>query len=98
VFSRRGAVFNPKPSQAESALSRVIKLEKQTLMAGQAYQALATLHRKQEKTELAAQELKEFQRIQGLAAEGAAYELAAKCEPGAVGLSHRVEASTSARI
>jgi hypothetical protein len=38
----------------------------ETLLAGQAYQGLATLHRKQGKTELASQELKEFQRIQSL--------------------------------
>jgi tetratricopeptide (TPR) repeat protein len=58
------AGLNLEPAEAESALLRVIELEKETMLAAQAYQALATLHRKQGKTELAAKELKEFQRIQ----------------------------------
>jgi tetratricopeptide (TPR) repeat protein len=59
------AGLNLEPAEAEHALSRVIELEKETMLTAQAYQALATLHRKQGKTELAAKELKEFQRIQG---------------------------------
>ena len=46
------------------ALLRVTELEKENMLAAQAHQALATLYRKQGKTELAAKELKEFQRIQ----------------------------------
>jgi hypothetical protein len=99
LYALGKAALNLEPAQAENALSRVIELEKQTLLAGQAYQGLATLHRKQGKTELASQELKEFQRIQSLVQpERAAYESAVKREPGAVEPCHRVEASTSARI
>lgn len=67
LYALGKVALNLEPTQAESALSRVIELEKETLLAGQAYQALATLHRKQGKTELAAKELKEFQRIQSVA-------------------------------
>lgn len=56
--------LNLAPAQSERALLRVIELEKESLLAAQVYQALSTLHRKQGKTELAAKELKEFQRIQ----------------------------------
>ena len=58
------AGLNLAPAQSERALLRVIELEKETLLAAQAYQALSTLHRKQGKAELAAKEIKEFQRIQ----------------------------------
>ena len=58
------AGLNLEPTQAERALLRVIELEKETMLAAQAYQALATLHRKQGKSELATREIKEFQRIQ----------------------------------
>jgi len=58
------AGLNLEPAQSERWLLRVVQLEKETLLAAQAYQALATLHRKQGKTELAGTEVKEFQRIQ----------------------------------
>jgi tetratricopeptide (TPR) repeat protein len=52
------------PADAEHALQRVIELEKESLLAGQAYFALAGIHRKQGKTEQAAKEMAEYRRIQ----------------------------------
>ena len=66
------AGLNLDAAQSERALLRVIELEKDSLLAAQSYQALATLHRKQGKTEEAARELKEFQRIQALVQQNAA--------------------------
>jgi tetratricopeptide (TPR) repeat protein len=60
------SALNLQPPEAERALLRVTELEKETLLASQAYQALSVLHRKQGKTELASKELQEFQRIQSL--------------------------------
>jgi tetratricopeptide (TPR) repeat protein len=60
------AAMNLNPSEAERVLLRVIQLEQQSMLAAQAYQALATLHRKEGKSELASKEMKEFQRIQAL--------------------------------
>jgi tetratricopeptide (TPR) repeat protein len=55
------------PPAAERALTRVIQLEKETPLAGQAYLALAGVHRKQGKREDAARDMDEFRRIQALA-------------------------------
>jgi tetratricopeptide (TPR) repeat protein len=55
------------PPAAERAFTRVIQLEKETPLAGQAYLALAGVHRKQGKTAEAARDLEEFRRIQALA-------------------------------
>jgi tetratricopeptide (TPR) repeat protein len=60
------SALNLQPGEAEQSLLRVTALEKETLLAAQAYQALSVLHRKQGKTELASKELQEFQRIQSL--------------------------------
>jgi tetratricopeptide (TPR) repeat protein len=60
------SALNLQPAEAERALLRVTALEKETLLASQAYQALSVLHRKQGKTELASKELQEFQHIQSL--------------------------------
>jgi tetratricopeptide (TPR) repeat protein len=54
------------PPAAERAFTRVIQLEKETPLAGQAYLALAGVHRKQGKTEEAARDMDEFRRIQAL--------------------------------
>jgi tetratricopeptide (TPR) repeat protein len=56
------------PDAAEHALQRVIELEKDTPLAGQAYLALAQLHRKQGKTDQAARDMQDYRRIQALAA------------------------------
>jgi tetratricopeptide (TPR) repeat protein len=53
---------------AERALQRVIELEKDTPLAGQAHLALAQLHRKQGKTDQAARDMQDYRRIQALAA------------------------------
>jgi tetratricopeptide (TPR) repeat protein len=60
------SALNLQPGEAERALHRVTELEKETLLAAQAYQTLSVLHRKQGKMELSAEELHEFQRIQSL--------------------------------
>ena len=52
------------PALAEKSLTRVLDLEKDTPLAAQTYKLLAALHRRQGKAELAAQETKEFERIQ----------------------------------
>ncbi len=62
ALGKASAVSNPK--QAEQALNRVIAIEKDTHLAGTAYFVLAGIHRKQGKTELAAQEMQEFRRLQ----------------------------------
>jgi tetratricopeptide (TPR) repeat protein len=54
------------PPLAEKAFGRLIELEKDTLLAGQAYLALADIHRKLGKTEMASKEMQEFRRIQSL--------------------------------
>jgi tetratricopeptide (TPR) repeat protein len=58
------SAMNLNPSESEYALLRVTQLEQDGTLAAQAYQALATLHRKEGKSDLAAKEMKEFQRIQ----------------------------------
>jgi protein O-GlcNAc transferase len=55
------------PNAAESALNRVVSLEKQTPLAAQAYLLLAGIHRKQGKTESANREMQEYKRIESLA-------------------------------
>jgi len=55
-----------EPDTAEHALQRVIELEKDTPLAGQAYLALAQLHRKQGKTDQAARDMQDYRRIQAL--------------------------------
>lgn len=54
------------PVAAEEAFTHVIQLEKSTPLAAQAYFALAGVHRKQGKTEAAARDMYEFQRIRAL--------------------------------
>jgi tetratricopeptide (TPR) repeat protein len=56
------------PTAAEHELARVIELEKETPLAGQAYLVLAGIHRKQGKTDQAAHEMQEYRRIQALTA------------------------------
>ena len=66
ALGRAAAISDP--DAAEHALQRVIELEKDTPLAGQAYLALAQLHRKQGKTDQAARDMQEYRRIQALAA------------------------------
>jgi Tetratricopeptide repeat len=53
---------------AARALQRVIELEKETPLAGQAYLVLAQIHRRQGKTEQAARDMENYRKIQALAA------------------------------
>lgn len=55
------------PPAAAKAFLRIIELEKATALAAQAYLALAEIHRKQGKTELAAREMQEYRRIKASA-------------------------------
>ena len=66
ALGRAAAISDP--DAAEHALQRVIELEKDTPLAGQAYLALAQLHRKQGKTDQAARDMQDYRRIQTLAA------------------------------
>ena len=68
LYALGRAVAVSDPNVAEHALRRVIELEKETPLAGQAYLALAGIHRKQGKTEQAAHEMQEYRRIQARAA------------------------------
>jgi tetratricopeptide (TPR) repeat protein len=56
------------PAAAEHALGRVVEIEKNTFLAGQAYLALAAIHRKQGKTERATHDMQEYRRIQAVTA------------------------------
>ena len=66
LYSLGRATAVSDPSAAEHALVRVIELEKETPLAGEAYLALAGIHRKQGQTERAAREMQEYRRIQAL--------------------------------
>jgi tetratricopeptide (TPR) repeat protein len=66
LYSLGRAVTVSDPSTAERALVRVIDLEKESALAGQAYLALAGIHRKEGETEQAAREMQEYRRIQAL--------------------------------
>jgi outer membrane protein assembly factor BamD (BamD/ComL family) len=52
------------PTEAERSFTSVTRLEKGTPLAGQAYLALAGVHRKQGKAELASREMEEYRKIQ----------------------------------
>jgi tetratricopeptide (TPR) repeat protein len=64
ALGKAAAISNPP--LAEKAFGRLIELEKDTPLAGQAYLALAGIHRKLGKTEKASEEMQEFRRIQSL--------------------------------
>jgi tetratricopeptide (TPR) repeat protein len=66
LYSLGRATAASDPGVAEHAFLRVIELEKETSLAGQAYLALAGIHRKQDKTEQAAREMQDYRRIQAL--------------------------------
>ena len=60
------ATISGDPGAAERAFTHVIELEKQSPLAGQAYLALAAIHRKQGKTELAAKETEQYRQIESV--------------------------------
>ena len=68
LYALGRAEASSAPEDAERAFQRVIELEKGSPLAGQAYFALAGIHRKQGKTEQAAKEMEEYRRIQPLRA------------------------------
>lgn len=69
LYALGRALATRAPEAAEGPLGRVIAIEKQSPLAGQAYLLLASIHKKQGKTEQAAREMDEYKRIQGLAAD-----------------------------
>jgi tetratricopeptide (TPR) repeat protein len=64
ALGRAEAVSNPK--EAVQSLKRVIELEKDLPLAGQANLVLAGIHRKQGNAQQAAEEMQEFHRIEAL--------------------------------
>lgn len=72
LFSLGKAAAVADPASAEKALNRVVELEKDTPLAAQAYFTLATIHRKQGKTELATRETEQFRRLQAQSNAGVA--------------------------
>jgi len=66
LFALGRALSISDPDGAERALERVISIEKQSPLAGQAYLQLATIHRKKGKKELAARDMEEYNRIRSL--------------------------------
>jgi protein O-GlcNAc transferase len=64
LYSLGRALTIGDPIEAERAFESVIALEKNTLVSAEAYLALAGIHRKQGRTELANREMQEFHRIQ----------------------------------
>lgn len=69
LYALGRALLMSEPDAAERALARVISIEKQSPLAGQAYLQLATSHRRRGKNELAAHDMEEYKRIQGLASK-----------------------------
>ena len=63
LFALGRALSISDPNEAERAFEGVISIEKQSPLAAQAYLQLATSHRRQGKSELAAHEMEEYQRI-----------------------------------
>jgi len=66
LYALGRALLISDPDAAERALERVISIERQSPLAGQAYLQLATSHRKQGKKDLAARDMQEYQRIRSL--------------------------------
>jgi predicted Zn-dependent protease len=69
LYALGRALATRAPEAVEGPLNRVIALEKQTPLAGQAYLLLAGIQKKQGKTEQAAREMDEYKRIQSLASK-----------------------------
>jgi tetratricopeptide (TPR) repeat protein len=62
LYALGRALFVSDPNAAEHALDRVIAIEKQSPLAAQAYLLLASIHRRQGKSELAARDMEEYRR------------------------------------
>jgi tetratricopeptide (TPR) repeat protein len=68
LYALGRAAASSDPDVAAHALERVIELEKETPLAGQAYLVLAQIHRRQGKMEQAARDTQNYRKIQALAA------------------------------
>jgi tetratricopeptide (TPR) repeat protein len=67
LYALGRAAATGDPEVAAHALQRVIDLENETPLAGQAYLVLAQIHRRQGKTEQAARDMENYRKIQALA-------------------------------
>ena len=66
LYAMGRALAAADASAAEQALTSVLKLEQNSSLAAQADLLLASIHRKQGKSELASREMADYRRIQGL--------------------------------
>jgi tetratricopeptide (TPR) repeat protein len=66
LYTMGRALAAADASAAEQALTSVLKLEQNSSLAAQADLLLASIHRKQGKSELASREMEDYRRIQGL--------------------------------
>jgi tetratricopeptide (TPR) repeat protein len=66
----KAASLESDPAAAEKAWTKLLSIEKQSPLAGQAHFGLAGLYRKQGKTAEAQREMQEFQSLQGTGAAG----------------------------
>ncbi|MGA7931166.1 MAG: tetratricopeptide repeat protein [Candidatus Sulfotelmatobacter sp.] len=66
LYAMGRALAAADASAAEQALTSVLKLEQNSSLAAQADLLLASIHRKQGKSELASREMEDYHRIQGL--------------------------------
>jgi tetratricopeptide (TPR) repeat protein len=64
LYSLGRATALSSPAEAELALRKLIEIEKETPLAGQAYLLLAEIHHRQGKAELATREMAAYRRIQ----------------------------------
>lgn len=65
----KAALSENDSAAAESAWTKLLSIEKQSNLAGQAHFGLAGIYRKQGKTEKAAQEMQEFEKLQNSAVQ-----------------------------
>jgi tetratricopeptide (TPR) repeat protein len=66
LYAMGRALASSDATAAEQALISVLKIEQDTSLAAQADLLLASIHRKQGKSELATREMEDYRRIQGL--------------------------------
>jgi tetratricopeptide (TPR) repeat protein len=69
LYAMGRALAAADSSAAEQALTSVLKIEQNTPLAAQADLLLASIHRKQGKSELAGREMADYRRIQGLTSQ-----------------------------
>jgi tetratricopeptide (TPR) repeat protein len=69
LYALARAVAISDPNAAEQALDRVVAVENQSPLAAQAYLLLASTHRRQGKSEQAARDMEQYNRIHNLASK-----------------------------